>query len=225
MPGMIRHSSPGEHADLFPETIPATEWLGPNACVLRGFALPQVGEVLTALAEIETAAPLRQMHTPGGFEMSVAMTNCGALGWTSDRRGYRYSRTDPLSGHPWPALPAAFLQLAGAAAAQAGFADFLPDACLVNRYAPGSKLSLHQDKDEQDFSAPIVSVSLGLPAVFLFGGLRRSDPTRRVPLEHGDVLVWGGADRLRYHGVLTIKAGWHALLGERRINLTLRKAG
>ncbi len=222
---MTRPVPQGLSADLFPESTQATEWLGPSACVLRGFALPWASEVLTALASVEAAAPFRHMQTPGGYSMSVAMTNCGALGWTSDRHGYRYAPVDVLTGLPWPALPEVFLRLAQAAAVEAGFADFQPDACLINRYAPGSKLSLHQDKDERDFSAPIVSVSLGIPAVFQFGGLKRSDKTRRVPLLHGDVVVWGGADRLRYHGVLTVKAATHALLGAQRINLTFRKAG
>lgn len=222
---MTNHTPLGSIHDLFPESTPATEWLGPSACALRGFALPYVGDLLSALAAIETAAPFRHVQTPGGYSMSVAMTNCGALGWASDRHGYRYAPVDALTGLPWPAMPEAFLRLAQAAATEAGFAGFQPDACLINRYAPGSKLSLHQDKDEQDFSAPIVSVSLGIPAVFQFGGLKRSDKTQRVPLLHGDAVVWGGVDRLRYHGVLTVKAATHALLGAHRINLTFRKAG
>jgi alkylated DNA repair protein (DNA oxidative demethylase) len=165
------------------------------------------------------------MVTPSGHRMSVAMTNCGALGWVSDRTGYRYVAQDPETGQPWPPMPDRFLGLAQNAAAQSGFAGFLPDACLINRYEPDARLSLHQDRDERDLTAPIVSVSLGLPAVFLWGGLKRKDPTRRIPLVHGDVLVWGGPDRLRYHGVLPLKAGQHALLGEQRINLTFRKAG
>jgi alkylated DNA repair protein (DNA oxidative demethylase) len=157
--------------------------------------------------------------------MSVVMSNCGTFGWISDRRGYRYSPDDPQSGESWPSMPGAFARLARDAAAAAGFVDFAPDACLVNRYAPGAKLSLHQDRDEKDFSQPIVSVSLGLPATFLFGGLRRSDKQLRVPLMHGDVVVWGGPARLRYHGVLPLKEGAHPLLGGYRINLTFRKAG
>jgi alkylated DNA repair protein (DNA oxidative demethylase) len=156
--------------------------------------------------------------------MSVAMTNCGAAGWISDRTGYSYGAQDPLSGRDWPPMPAVFAELATEAAARAGFAAFAPDACLINQYEPGSRLSLHQDKDELDYAAPIVSVSLGLPAVFLFGGDLRTDRTRRVPLGHGDVVVWGGPARLRYHGVLALKDGEHPLLGRRRINLTFRKA-
>jgi alkylated DNA repair protein (DNA oxidative demethylase) len=165
------------------------------------------------------------MVTPGGFEMSVALTNSGELGWTSDRRGYRYATLDPLTGNPWPPLPDAFVRLARNAAAEAGFPGFTPDACLINRYVPGARMSLHQDKDEQDYSAPIVSVSLGMPAVFLFGGHRRADKAQRIPLFHGDVVVWGGPDRLRYHGVAPLKDHPHASLGSQRINLTFRKAG
>jgi alkylated DNA repair protein (DNA oxidative demethylase) len=170
-------------------------------------------------------APFRHMVTPGGFRMPVAMTNCGALGWVSDPTGYRYDRVDPESGRPWPPMPKAFLQLAAAAADRAGFAGFLPDACLVNRYLPGTKLTLHQDRDERDFRQPIVSVSLGIPATFLFGGLKPPDPATRVHLVHGDVVVWGGPARLRYHGVLRLKEDYHPLLGRHRINLTFRKAG
>ena len=164
------------------------------------------------------------METPGGFRMSVAMSNCGTLGWVADQTGYRYQAVDPESALPWPAMPALFQQLAADAAAQAGFANFAPDACLINRYEVGARMSLHQDKDERDLTQPIVSVSLGLPAVFQFGGLKRTDPVSRVTLTHGDVVVWGGVDRLRYHGVLAIKAGEHPLLGACRLNLTFRKA-
>jgi alkylated DNA repair protein (DNA oxidative demethylase) len=203
----------------------AREPLGPGAFVLPGFALPFVAELLPAIDALAQRAPFRHLVTPGGFTMSVALTNCGALGWTSDRRGYRYSPTDPESGLPWPPMTALFLELAREAAAAAGFDGFSPDACLVNRYAPGARLSLHQDKDEHDYGAPIVSVSLGMPAVFLFGGLARGDKAARVPLAHGDVVVWGGEDRLRYHGVLALKDQPHPLLGAQRINLTFRKAG
>ncbi|CDG84277.1 DNA oxidative demethylase AlkB [Janthinobacterium agaricidamnosum] len=204
---------------------PAREPLSEAAYVLRAFAAPYAARLMPAIDEIVAAAPLRHMVTPGGFRMSVALTNCGALGWTSDRRGYRYSSTDPASGQPWPAMPALFLELAQAAAAEAGFAAFTPDACLINRYGAGAKMTLHQDKDEHDFNAPIVSVSLGIPAMFLFGGFARSDKTLKVPLFHGDVVVWGGPDRLRYHGILPIKEERHALTGDSRINFTFRKAG
>jgi len=164
------------------------------------------------------------MVTPGGFEMSVAMTSCGAAGWVTDRHGYRYDRRDPASGSPWPPIPEIFRDLAGAAAAEAGFPGFRPDACLINRYEPGARMSLHQDRDEQDFENPIVSVSLGLPAIFLFGGLKRSDKPNRYRLEHGDVVVWGGRARLFFHGVAPLADGEHGLLGRQRINLTFRRA-
>jgi alkylated DNA repair protein (DNA oxidative demethylase) len=199
--------------------------LGAAAMLLRGFALPHVRELMPAIEVIEAVSPFRNMVTPGGFTMSVALTNCGALGWTTDRRGYRYTTVDPDSGMPWPAMPEVFARLANEAAAAAGFGGFEPDACLINRYLPGSRLSLHQDRDERDYDAPIVSVSLGMRATFLFGGHARTDPTAKVPLHHGDVVVWGGADRLRYHGVMPLKDEPHALLGSQRINFTFRKAG
>jgi alkylated DNA repair protein (DNA oxidative demethylase) len=156
--------------------------------------------------------------------MSVAMTNCGSLGWVSDRRGYRYDTCDPLTGSAWPPMPSVFLDLAARAALTGGFPGFVPDACLVNRYEPGARLTLHQDKDELDYTAPIVSVSIGLPAVFLFGGDSRKDKQERVPVHHGDVVVWGGPARLRYHGVLALKDGRHPLVGAQRLNLTFRRA-
>lgn len=196
-----------------------------GAVVLHGFVKPAETERLVkALHDIEAQAPFRHMTTPGGFRMSVAMTNCGDAGWVTDRSGYRYSASDPASGKPWPRLPAVFMQLANTAAARAGFENFTPDGCLVNRYLPGARLSLHQDRDERDFTQPIVSVSLGIPATFLFGGLKRGDRPRRVPLVHGDVVVWGGPARLRHHGVLALKDDVHPLLGRQRINLTFRKA-
>ena len=199
--------------------------LAAGAMLLRGFALAYEDRLVAALACVAAASPFRHMTTPGGFRMSVAMTNCGALGWVSDASGYRYDACDPDSGRPWPAMPAAFAELATRAAERAGYADFVSDACLVNRYDPGTRLTLHQDRTERDFDAPIVSVSLGLPAVFLFGGLRRAERPLRVPLRHGDVVVWGGPSRLRYHGVAAIKPGRHRRIGDLRINLTFRKAG
>ena len=199
--------------------------LGPGALVLRGFALAEEARLLRDVERVLVAAPPRNMITPGGFRMSVAMTSCGRLGWVTDRRGYRYAEHDPESGRPWPKMPASFLDLAGSAATHAGFEDFEPDSCLVNRYEPGARLTLHQDKDERDFSRPIVSVSLGLPAMFLFGGDDRSERAQRVPLEHGDVVVWGGPARLRYHGVAPLAEGHHPRLGRQRINLTFRHAG
>jgi alkylated DNA repair protein (DNA oxidative demethylase) len=186
--------------------------------------LPVDTKLLAAIETITAQAPFRRMVTPGGFEMSVAMTNCGRVGWVTDRTGYRYDPRDPQSGAPGPAMPAVFLTLAREAAADTGFADFVPDACLINRYEPGTRLSLHQDKDEQDFSHPVVSVSLGLPATFQFGGLQRSDRPIKLPLQHGDVVVWGGPARLVFHGVLALKDGEHPLTGRRRFNLTFRKA-
>lgn len=206
------------------DTDGGMEALGPGAVVLRGRALPCGEALLAAIDEVAAEAPFRRMTTPGGFEMSVAMTNCGAAGWITDRRSYRYTAEDPESGRPWPAMPAAFLALAGATAAEAGVPSFVPDACLINRYETGARLSPHQDRDEADYGHPIVSVSLGVPATFQFGGPKRSDPMKKVALRHGDVVVWGGPSRLAFHGVLTLKDSEHPLTGRRRFNLTLRKA-
>ena len=215
--------------DLFAEQDlqqPArVERISDQAFALRGFALPKAKELLAALDSVLLQAPLRQMQTPGGYTMSARLSSCGALGWTTDRDGYHYSPLDPLSARPWPAMPGVFLALAAAAASSAGFSSFVPDSCLINAYAPGAKMSLHQDKNERCHTAPIVSISLGLPAIFQFGGVERSDPTQRIALFHGDIMVWGGVDRLRYHGVMPIKPGHHSLLGEQRINITLRQAG
>jgi alkylated DNA repair protein (DNA oxidative demethylase) len=199
--------------------------LAPGAVLLRGFALARDAELAQAVAAVADAAPFRRMRTPGGFTMSVAMTNCGRYGWVSSEQGYRYAERDPDTATPWPAMPAVVLELAQTAAATAGFPGFLPDACLVNRYEPGSRLTLHQDKDEQSFAQPIVSVSLGVAATFLFGGVRRAERPSRLVLEHGDVVVWGGPSRLRYHGVASLKSAWHPFAGEARINLTVRRAG
>lgn len=203
---------------------PLPERLCDGALVLRAFALAAGPELLETLAGVLAQAPLRHMVTPGGRRMSVAMSSCGSLGWVTDRSGYRYDRIDPQSGSAWPAMPPAFAALAGEAAARAGYAGFVPDACLINRYAPGARLTLHQDRNERDFAQPIVSVSLGLPARFQFGGLKRSDRRCVVPLQHGDVVVWGGRARLCYHGVLPLREGWHPATGAHRINLTFRRA-
>lgn len=211
--------------DGFNDAEVADQALGPGAVLLRGFALPKDSALLVALLRVLKKAPFRHMITPGGFEMSVAMTNCGSLGWVTDKTGYRYDPVDPESGKPWPPLPDVFGRLAMDAAARAGFDGFVPDACLINRYEAGAKLTLHQDKNEQDFGQPIVSVSLGIPATFLFGGLNRDDKPSRVELTHGDVAVWGGPARLRYHGILPLKQGHHPLVGPYRINLTFRRAG
>jgi len=191
--------------------------------LLRGFAAAEAPILLEAVEQIAAQAPFRHLITPGGYRMSVAMTNCGPLGWVSDRSGYRYDPADPDSGKPWPPMPEPFRRLAAAAASQDGFANYAPDACLINRYEPGSKLSMHIDKDERDPVAPIVSVSLGLPAVFLWGGKRRADRPRRIRLESGDVVVWGGPARFIYHGVAPLPDGVHPLTGRLRINLTFRK--
>lgn len=209
--------------DLFgalPQEVP----LDNGAVLLRGFAQGIDRALLDALTEIASTAPFRHLVTPGGWPMSVAMTNCGPLGWVSDRTGYRYDPVDPESGRRWPAMPALFADLATRAAAAAGFAVFQPDACLMNRYAPGARLSLHQDRDEGRFDDPIVSVSLGLPAIFLWGGQTRADRPRRVPLVHGDVVVWGGPARMTFHGVQPLEAGCHPLTGNFRYNLTFRRA-
>ncbi len=207
--------------DLF---TPSRETMAPGAVLLRGTALAREAEYLAAIETVVAAAPFRHMMTPGGHAMSVAMTTCGAVGWVTDRKGYRYSPTDPATGNPWPPMPPCFRALAHDAAAEAGYLGFSPDSCLINRYEPGAKMSLHQDRDEQDFTQPIVSVSLGLPANFLFGGTKRGDPTAKYPLQHGDIVVWGGPSRLSFHGVATLKDGHHPLLGRKRINLTFRRA-
>ena len=208
--------------DLF--DLEARQALQPGAVLLRSRALPIDASLLAAIERVAAVSPFRRMVTPGGFQMSVAMTNCGRVGWVTDRTGYRYDGRDPESGAAWPEMPEVFLTLAQEAANEAGFAGFVPDACLINRYGPGTRLSLHQDKDEQDYGHPVVSVSLGLPATFQFGGLKRNDRPMKVPLQHGDVVVWGGPSRLVYHGVLALKDGEHPLVGRRRFNLTFRKA-
>lgn len=208
--------------DLF-DTEPRDAVLADGARLLGGFALPVAGALLEEIARIEAAAPFRHLVTPGGHRMSVAMTNCGALGWISEPTGYRYGPFDPLTGQPWPALPVAFARLAAEAALAAGYEDFAPDACLINRYEPGARLTLHQDRDERNLAAPIVSVSLGLPATFQFGGLQRTDRPARVRLIHGDVVVWGGPSRLAFHGVLPLADGDHPLTGRQRLNITFRQ--
>jgi alkylated DNA repair protein (DNA oxidative demethylase) len=209
---------------LFVSPPSGREELAPGAWVLRAFALDVAENLLAEIDRIAARSPFRHLVTPGGKAMSVAMTNCGALGWFSDRRGYRYTPVDPETGAAWPAMPAPFTTLARDAAREAGFDDYAPDVCLVNRYEPGTRLTLHQDQDERDHHSPIVSVSLGLPATFLFGGFARKDPQRRVPLVHGDVVVWGGPSRMRYHGVLPIRDGEHPSTGAQRYNLTFRVA-
>lgn len=202
----------------------ARQSIAQGAVLLRGFALDDQDALLSGIARVADAAPFRKMVTPGGHAMSVAMTNCGSAGWVTDRAGYRYSSTDPESGLPWPAMPDSFLTLARRAALQAGYPDFHPDACLINRYTPGAKMSLHQDRDERDLGQPIVSVSFGLPSTFQFGGLKRGDPVMKYALIHGDCVVWGGPSRLCYHGILALKDGDHPATGRMRLNLTFRGA-
>lgn len=217
------------HSLFAPDALPnpalsaADQQLGEGAWVLREYANAHIDPILEALGQIRRQSPFRHMITPGGYTMSVGLTCCGLVGWTADRKGYRYAEIDPETGQPWPPMPDVFLTLAQAAARRCGYDEFEPDSCLINRYVPGARLSLHQDKDEADFSAPIVSVSLGMPALFQFGGHKRSDRPEKIPLFHGDVVVWGGPDRLRYHGVLPLKDNPHPLLGSNRINLTFRK--
>jgi alkylated DNA repair protein (DNA oxidative demethylase) len=213
----------GDLFDNVAEAQPSREEIADGAVLLRGFVKPIESELIEAVRAIVAQSPFRRMTTPGGHQMSVAMTNCGARGWITDHTGYRYDPIDPKTEAPWPAMPPLLRDLARRAAEQGGFAGFAPDACLVNRYEPGTRLSLHQDKDELDYSAPIVSVSLGLPATFLFGGLARGDKPRRFRLVHGDVVVWGGPSRLAYHGVAPLADGEHPLLGRKRINLTFRR--
>ncbi|MCL7461251.1 DNA oxidative demethylase AlkB [Pseudomonas sp. NW5] len=210
--------------DLFAREAGDVQWLAPGVCLLPGYLLPELEPLLDALREVLAAAPLRRVNTPSGQPLSVAMSNCGALGWVSTAQGYCYVREDPQSGQPWPALPPLLQRLSWQAAQRAGFADFAADACLINRYRPGARMGLHQDRDEADFRQPIVSFSLGLPATFLLGGLQRRDRVQRLRLQHGDALVWGGPARLRYHGILPLEAGEHPRMGAQRINLTLRRA-
>ncbi len=211
--------------DLFADEAPWQEPLAPGAVILRRFASQDEVQLLALIDAVAQQAAFRQMVTPGGYRMSVAMTSCGARGWVTDAQGYRYAPRDPQSQRPWPVMPEVLLRLAQRAAGEAGYAGFTPDACLINRYEPGAKMSLHQDKDERNLGAPIVSVSLGLPALFLFGGPTRTSPTQRCLLEHGDVVVWGGPSRLFYHGILPLKPGNHPLTGPFRYNLTFRDAG
>jgi alkylated DNA repair protein (DNA oxidative demethylase) len=222
--GTSRQTDPAVQGDLLGEVELRPRRSVEGLSLLSGFAAPVAGKLIEAVAAVTAAAPFRHMVTPGGFRMSVAMTNCGDAGWVTDRKGYRYQPLDPETGRPWPAMPPVFLDLATRAAAAAGFDGFLPDACLINRYEPGTRLTLHQDRNERDFAQPIVSVSLGLPAIFLFGGDERRTAPRRVPLEHGDVVVWGGAHRLAFHGVAQLAEGEHPATGRVRINLTFRKA-
>lgn len=211
-------------ADLLQPLEPRREAIRPGMVLLRGTADPAA--LMPLIDAVAAQSPFRRMTVPGGHTMSVAMTNCGPLGWVSDRTGYRYDHIDPLTGAPWPEMPDAFAALARDAAAEAGFGAFAPDACLVNRYEVSTRLTAHQDRNERDFGQPIVSVSLGLPATFFVQlGDGRTGPARSVALASGDVLVWGGPARLAYHGVRDIKPGADPLTGAHRFNLTFRRAG
>lgn len=192
--------------------------------ILPGFAAAETNVLLTAIEAVIQEAPLRQMRTPGGFKMAAQITNCGNFGWVTDKQGYRYQTTDPETGLTWPAMPQVISQLALEAASACGFEHFTPDACLINCYQPGAGMGLHQDKDEKDFSAPIVSISLGVPAIFLFGGAKRQDKPDAHLLKNGDIVVWGGEDRLRFHGIQPIKLAHHPMTGQKRFNLTIRQA-
>ncbi len=209
--------------DLF-DDFGAERILAEGAILLRGLAVPHEKDLLHRIEAVTNISPFRHMVTPGGFTMSVAMSNCGAAGWVTDRKGYRYTAIDPETGNPWPALPDIFRTLAQDAARRAGYPGFAPDACLINRYEPGARMTLHQDKNERDYDQPIVSVSLGVPATFLFGGKERSDKTLKIPLHHGDVVVWGGPSRMTYHGVNTVADGVHPIVGRKRLNITFRHA-
>ena len=195
----------------------------PGAVLLRGFVAARGAALIGAIEAVAARSPFRHMITPGGFTMSVALTNCGEAGWISDRKGYRYAPLDPLTGRPWPEMPPLFLQIATRAAAAAGYAEFHPDACLINRYVPGSRMSLHQDRQEKPLDQPVVSLSLGLAAIFLWGGATRGERPLRLPLYHGDAVVWGGPARLNFHGIAPLKSGHHPLLGQQRYNLTFRR--
>lgn len=219
-----RAAALGDLLNAVPRRREGAEPITDGAVLLHGFAAAEAPELVAAVARIAAAAPFRHMVTPGGYTMSVAMTNCGRAGWVTDRGGYRYDGIDPESGRPWPEMPPLLTRLAARAAAGAGFTEYAPDSCLINRYEPGARLTLHQDRNERDFAAPIVSVSLGLPATFLFGGLRRNDRPQRLRLESGDVAVWGGPARLAFHGVDVLADGDHKLTGRSRINLTFRRA-
>jgi len=223
---MMRASHAGQE-EMFDLVVPQVgnhEQLEPGALVLRAFALEEAPALIEAIQVVAKAAAFRHLTTARGLRMSVAMTNCGDVGWVSDRSGYRYDAIDPAANRPWPAMPDVFAQLAARAASVAGFDGFAPDACLINRYEPSTRLTLHQDRDEQDFAAPIVSVSLGVPATFLWGGKARVASSRRVRLAHGDVVAWGGPARMNFHGIDTLCEAHHALTGNARFNLTFRRA-
>ncbi|THJ30850.1 DNA oxidative demethylase AlkB [Lampropedia aestuarii] len=198
--------------------------LGPQAVVLRQKASPLAAELVARIEDVLQHSPLYQMATPGGKPLSVRTTSCGTHGWSSDPTGYSYVRHHPLTDQAWPEIPAAWSALATEAAQEAGFAQFAPDTCLINQYGLDSKMALHQDRSEQDLRQPVVSISLGMSALFLWGGMQRSDKPAHVLLHHGDMVVWGGVDRLRFHGIKHLTGAPHPQLGAMRYNLTLRRA-
>lgn len=215
-----------QQSDLFGQSDnEAPLAIGPGAFCFKGVIAQDAAEILQAVKHVVAKARFRHLTTPGGRRMSVAMSNCGLQGWVSDHAGYRYQATDPITGQPWPDMPEVLLATARSLARRAGYDNFNPDVCLINRYRAGDRMGLHQDKDEGNVTAPIVSLSLGMPATFIWGGLQRTGPTQRFVLEHGDVVVWGGEDRLRFHGVAPLKAGEHPLTGKCRINITFRQTG
>jgi len=220
---MPRPAPPHARPDLLAQPSRAAAIaIAPEVLLLKHHAI--TAPLVAAIERISREAPFRRLHTPGGGQMSVAMTNCGTVGWHSDTRGYRYLDRDPESGRPWPPMPPAFLSLASHAAAMAGFPGFEPDCCLVNRYAIGSQMGAHRDYDELDMRHAIVSVSIGLPAVFVWYGARRKGPAIPVLVEDGDVVVFGGAARAGYHGVRRLAARPEAACDAVRYNLTFRRA-
>ncbi len=198
--------------------------ISPDAVLFKAALKPVASSLLEEIRTISGANPFRQRKTPGGQLMSAAMTNCGAWGWVTDADGYRYSDIEPETGRTWLPIPAVWIQWVNLFCQRAGLGTFNPDACLINRYAPGAGMGLHQDKDEKDLAIPIVSFSLGAPVLFRWGGLNRQEPVSEFLLEHGDVLVWGGADRMRFHGVKKLRRYQHPLTGHYRYNLTFRQS-
>ncbi len=202
----------------------STEVIDNDAIILKGFVRAKANQLVKDAELISQQSPFRTMTTPGGGKMSVAITNCGHCGWLSDEHGYRYQQIDPVTHRSWPEMPQSFLKICAAATKAASFAEFMPDACLLNKYQADAKMGLHNDNDEHDLTAPIVSVSLGLDAVFLFGGKTRQSPTRKYLLSHGDVVVFGGQSRLNFHGISLIKPTYISDdLTDHRLNLTFRK--
>jgi len=198
---------------------PTHEEIFPGATLMRGLAQAQDGEFLEAMQGVLSAAPLHHATTPTGLPMGVMVSDCG----TPEAFRRRWDPANPAVRQMWPPMPRALLDFSLRCAVRAGFPLFRPDTCHVNRYQAGTKLGLHQDRHECDMSQPIVSVSFGLECVFLLGGLERTDSPKRILLEHGDVIVWGGPSRMRFHGVQPLKPGHHPLTGPYRYNLTFRK--